>query len=148
MIINNNTMINTHKTLRAVCVAALAVTLALAVVYELDLLPTGVYSCRCDGSEYIMQYVMDMLTLCMVPLSLRLFRFETIGRRLTTPQALLQWGLVRLAMLCVPMIVDTFLYYAYLNVSFGYLAIIHLLCLMFVWPTKTRCQSELKSGGQ
>lgn len=141
-------MTKTHKTLRAVCVAALAVTFALAIFYELDLLPVGMYSCGCDGSEYIMQYVMDMLTLCMVPLSLRLFRFEAVGRRLTTPQSLLRWGLVRLSMLCVPMMVDTFLYYAYLNVSFGYLAIIHLLCLMFVWPTKTRCQSELKGGEQ
>ena len=29
-----------------------------------------------------------------------------------------------------------------MNVAFGYMGIIGLLCLVFVFPSKTRCESE------
>ena len=30
----------------------------------------------------------------------------------------------------------------FMNVAFGYMAIILLLCLAFVWPTRQRCHDE------
>ena len=56
--------------------------------------------------------------------------------------ALLKWGMLRLLILEVPMVSNTYLYYMYMNATFGYLAIILLLCLPFVFPTQSRCIAE------
>jgi len=46
-------------------------------------------------------------------------------------------------MLCVPMILNTFFYYAFGDsVSFFYLAVILALSLFFVFPNKKRCEHE------
>jgi hypothetical protein len=57
-------------------------------------------------------------------------------------EALLKWGVLRLSMLEVPLILNTICYYLFLNTSFGYMAIILLLCLPFVFPSRERCNSE------
>jgi hypothetical protein len=58
--------------------------------------------------------------------------------------ALLSWGVLRLGLLSVPMILNTLFYYLFMNVAFGYMAIILFLCLFFVVPTMDRCQSEVE----
>ena len=40
------------------------------------------------------------------------------------------------------MMYNTYLYYMYMNPTFGYLAIILLLTLPFVMPTESRCIAE------
>ena len=49
---------------------------------------------------------------------------------------------MRLLILEVPMVSNTYLYYMYMNTTFGYLAIILLLCLPFVFPSLNRCLAE------
>jgi hypothetical protein len=61
---------------------------------------------------------------------------------------MLKWGLLRLLILEVPMVVNTYLYYIYMNTTFGYMAIIGLLCLPFVFPTMSRCQAEVEDDKQ
>lgn len=56
--------------------------------------------------------------------------------------AMLKWGMLRLLILEAPMVSNTYLYYIYMNTTFGYLAIILLLCLPFVFPTLNRCIAE------
>ena len=53
-----------------------------------------------------------------------------------------KWGMLRLLILEAPMVIDTLLYYIYMNTTFGYLAIILLLCLPFVFPSLNRCLAE------
>ena len=50
-------------------------------------------------------------------------------------------------MLTVPMVVNTLLYYLFMNVAFGYLAIILALCIFFVFPSMSRCEAEVGMGG-
>ena len=50
--------------------------------------------------------------------------------------------MTRLLILEAPMVVNTLLYYIYMNATYGYLAIILLLCLPFVFPTENRCIAE------
>ena len=46
-------------------------------------------------------------------------------------------------MLCLPMVLNVFFYYAFGDVAgFYYLAIILALSLFFVFPTKKRCEHE------
>ena len=59
-------------------------------------------------------------------------------------QALLKWGLIRLILLELPMLCNTLFYYQFMNTTFGYMAIIQLLCLPFVVPTMGRCLAEVE----
>ena len=41
--------------------------------------------------------------------------------------------------------VNTFLYYAFeLESTYGYLAVVVLLCMPFIVPTKSRCEAEVQ----
>jgi hypothetical protein len=53
-----------------------------------------------------------------------------------------KWGMARIIIIGFPMVVDTLLYYIYMNTTFGYLGIMLLLCLPFIFPTLNRCLDE------
>ena len=48
-------------------------------------------------------------------------------------------------MLLLPLWADTLLYYLYMNTTFGYLGIILVLCLPFVYPSESRCEAETEA---
>ena len=121
---------------------------ALAVVlFETDLLPCGVLRGQQVDFEFVAAVAMEILTIAFIPLALKLFKLRAVAKRLRTPQALLCLGSLRLAMLTVPMVVNTLLYYLFMNVAFGYLAIILALCIFFVFPSMSRCEAEVGMGG-
>ena len=131
------------KQLTLVYILLVAIALAIVVLYELDVLESGALA-DSKQTEFVALTVMELTTLAMAFLGLRLFKFPMIHTQLVTEKepAMLKWGLLRLFILEVPMIVNTYLYYMYMNPTFGYLAIILLLCLPFVMPTESRCLSE------
>lgn len=134
----------TRRLLAAEMYASILVTLATVVLYETETLLPGDLSGD-KNTEFITVSVMELLTICLVPLALRLFKLKRINAELTSTQgrALAKWGSARMAMLCVPMIANTLLYYlSGLNVAFGYMAIICLVCLTFVYPGTARCLAE------
>lgn len=137
---------HTRNVLMLVLGIAVAVSLIAVVLYESDTLPVGVLSGRGGSDEFVVTMLMELLTLCVIPLALRLFRFKTVAARLTSADELLRWGMMRMLMLCLPMVVNTLLYYIYMNVAFGYMAIILLLSLCFVLPTMPRCEAEMNVG--
>ena len=92
---------------------------------------------------------MTILTIGMIPLSLKLFKLQRTKMELTSGEgrALSKWGSVRMMMLCIPMAANTLLYYLFdKNAAFGYMAIICLVCLVFIYPSTGRCLSE--TGGE
>ena len=94
---------------------------------------------------YVVQMVMILLTLCLVPLALRLFKFKQIHASLlaSPAAALLKWGIVRILVLGLLLVANTLLYYIYgFEPSFGYLAVMVLLTMPFVFPTMSRCKAE------
>lgn len=123
-----------------------ALSLVAVLLFETDMLPCGALKTSDASMEFVAATAMELLTLCAIPVALRLFRFGGVAAGLATPRGLLRWGMVRLLMLCLPMLANTLLYYMFMNVAFGYMAIILLLCLVFVLPTRSRCESELRSG--
>ena len=137
---------HTRNVLMLVLGIAVAVSLIAVVLYESDTLPVGVLSGRGGSDEFVLTMLMELLTLCVIPLALRLFRFKTIAARITSTAELLRWGMVRMLMLCLPMVANILLYYIYMNVAFGYMAIILLLSLCFVLPTMARCEAEMNAG--
>ena len=126
-----------------VFVGILLVTAIIVVVYETNILSPG-GNVLSKESEFINVAIMEVATLACVFLALRLFKFKQIHQALVTDKApaLLKFGIIRLILLELPMLSNTLLYYMYMNTTFGYLAIILLLCLPFVVPTMNRCIAE------
>ena len=137
-------MEKTRKLLMTFFVACVVVAIAMVVMFETETLPTGVLAEE-KQSEFLLVSLMELTTLGGVFLALRLFKFEAVHRDLITRKApaLLKWGMTRLALLLVPMLVNTLLYYIYMNTTFGYMAIIQFLCLPFVFPSQNRCEGEV-----
>lgn len=117
--------------------------LCIIILYENDLLLSGSWHDN-KIDEYYVAIVMELITICLIPLSLRLFKFRIVKQDLQTSegQMLWKWGSVRLLMLTLPMMVNCWLYYQFMNVAFGYMGIIGLLSLCFVYPSKARCSQE------
>ena len=131
------------KQLTLVYVLLVAVALVMVTLYEFGVLESGVLA-DSKQTEFVAMTVMELTTLVAAFLGLRLFKFPKIHAELVTRKepAMLKWGMLRLLVLEVPMVVNTYLYYMYMNPTFGYLAIILLLCLPFVFPTLNRCIAE------
>lgn len=124
--------------------SSVAAVVMIIVLFESDIVLPGIIE-KGSQTEFIMLIMMELITVSMIPLALRLFKFDFVKRSIAAkPIAGLQrWGVVRMAMLCDTMVVNTLLYYLTpLNVAFGYMAIICLICLVFVNPTLRRCIAE------
>ena len=107
-------MKRTYNVLNTIFIASLCISAAMVLLFETDILPDGVYHTATGAAEFVWATVMELLTICVIPVALRLFRFGSIARRLVSAEALLSWGSLRLLMLCVPMVLNTLLYYMYL----------------------------------
>lgn len=122
-----------------------AIVVLMVVVYETELLsPTSL------GDDvqlvFVLQVAMELVTIVMIPVALKLFALKGVRRKLAEGKgdALMRWGTARLNMLCLPMLVNTFLYYQTMSPAFGYMGIIVFLCLFFVYPSMGRCVDETR----
>ena len=131
------------KRLVVIYMSLAAIALAIIILYETNILEAGVMEEQ-KQSEFILTALMELISLGAAFLGLRLFKFKAVHQDLVSRQepAMWKWGLVRLLILEVPMVLDTLLYYIYMNTTFGYLAVMLLLCLPFVFPSVNRCLAE------
>lgn len=125
--------------------APLLIALCVIILFETDVLLPGL----CTGQatqEFVWLSVMELVTICMIPLSLRLFKWNYIQLRLQQPMRAIKtlqvWGSCRLAMLTIPLLLNVLLYYLFVKAAFAYMAIIVFLCLFFIIPTMERCLQE------
>ena len=141
-------MKNVKNTLTVLLWTVLALALTVVVLFETDVLMFGYYAGSGEQAEFLLTTMMELLTLAVIPLALKLFKFPRVHADLVSrkAEALRKWGLLRLLMLLVPLLVNTLLYYAYANVAFGYMAIIQVIVLPFVYPSMERCQSETEEA--
>ena len=133
-------MKKTQTTLMIVYVGIILMTLLLVVLCETDVLDSGQMAHN-KQAEFV---TTALITLASAFFGLRMFKFQVVRQQLLSQQApaLLKFGLVRLVMLEAPMLSNTLFYYMYMNPTFGYMAIILLLCLPFVYPSMSRCIAE------
>ena len=131
------------KILKQFFYGILAVAIIIVVVFETGILtPGGLGGDK--AAEFPVLTALELLTVCLIPFSLYLFRVKRVRQNLlaTPAQSLLTWGFVRLAMLAFLVIVNVACYYLYMNASFGYMAIIAAICMLFVYPSLGRCKEE------
>ncbi len=129
----------------SVFIAILVVAVVLVVIGETNLLPNGELAEE-KQTEFVVLTIMELLTICLIPLALRLFKFQRVKRELISPEGLRRWAMVRLMMIGDLMLVNILLYYLFMNPAFGYMGIILFLCMFFIVPTRSRCNNELESS--
>lgn len=124
-------------------------SLLLVVMYECEVFePTDLT----DDTQlvFVLQISMEFFSIVVIPVALKMFSIRAVHHRLVAGKGpvLLTWGTARLNLLCLPMLIDTFLYYQTMWPGFGYLAIILFLCLFFVYPSMSRCENETSETNQ
>ena len=131
------------KRLVVIYMSLAAIALAIILLYETDILEAGVMEEQ-KQLEFILTAMMELISLGAAFMGLRLFKFKTVHNDLVNRQepAMWKWGVIRLLILEVPMVINTLLYYIFMNTTFGYLAVMLLLCLPFVFPSVNRCLAE------
>ena len=109
--------------------------MVIAALYELDILPSGMMTGR-PQDEFLSTISMELITIVFIPVALRLFKTKDVEKRLEEGniKAFRKWGLVRILMITVPLVLNTLLYYSFMNTTFGYMALILLICLPFIYP--------------
>ena len=137
-------MKKTKNTLLVLLWTVLALSMLVVVLFETDVLEFGFYSSSSEQAEFLLTTMMELLTLVSIPVSLKLFKWKQIHTDLVRrkEKALLKWGILRLLLLLAPLFATTLLYYMYANVAFGYMAIILVIVLPFVYPSMERCIAE------
>ena len=132
-------MNKTINLLRTVLIANVGVAVVIAALYELDILPSGILAGR-PQDEFLSTISMELITIVFIPVALRLFKTKDVEKRLEEGniKAFRKWGLLRILMITVPLVLNTLLYYSFMNTTFGYMALILLICLPFIYPASRK----------
>lgn len=139
-------MKNTRNILMALFTGFLFVAVILYIGGEFLHWDMALWEDTTKEQRFICSTAMILLTVSILPLSLRLFKFKRVSEDLHARQApaLLRWGSVRIVCMGLLLVVNTFLYYGFgFNSDFGYLAVVVLLCMPFVVPTMGRCMADV-----
>lgn len=136
-------MKKTARYLQIVFFVMVAVAAIIAIAYETDLLLTGSLVGE-SQTEFLCTTTMELLTVAGIPFSLRMFKISYISKKLvsTKERALKSFGTIRILLLGLLLILNTLLYYLFMNTTFGYMAIIVLISMAFVFPTESKCEYE------
>lgn len=122
-------------------------TLLLAGLYECEILPQGLLSGNAQA-EYIMQVASILLTVCLIPLSLRIFSLS-LTRYVTglpLPKALKsyrRWSEVRIALLLTASLINLSAYYWTMDTTGLLCAGMVIIASLFCIPSKERLLNEL-----
>ena len=128
-------MKKTVNILRTLFIASVGIAVVVVALYEIDILPTGVLADR-PQDEFLCTIAMELVTIVFIPIALRLFKTKDVDRRLDEGdiKTFKTWSIVRILMITVPLLMNTLLYYIFMNTAFGYMTLILLICLPFIYP--------------
>ena len=135
------------KILRGMYLMLWILPILWCVLYETGILTDGIF-CGDARMEYMLQTVCILLTICLIPLSLRLFNLNLVKhiKELPLEEALKsyrRWSEIRLLLLCVPVLLNTSFYYLTLNTTGVFCASMVLIASFFCLPTESRIINEL-----
>lgn len=132
-----------QKKLQLIFWIPIVLSAIIIVSGELDIIPNGILA-NDKQVEFVIMSMMEILTIIAIPVALKLFKFKAIANKLAFDTLLHfeRWGIVRLCLLNVPMVINLVCYYLFVGAGFGYLAIILFLSLFFVYPSLSRCNNE------
>ena len=123
--------------------AFLLLALIVILLFETGVFASGELALQ-RNTDFVVECVMVLVTICVIPLALRLFKFRKIHDSLMEykEKSLKKWGLVRIFLLGIPMLINIIAYYKFDNMGYSYLALILFLSMLFVFPTLGKCYAE------
>ena len=139
-------MKETQRKLLIAFFAPVIMAVIIIVLYETECLMPG--NLPDPTVNFLAGTVMVLLTIGSIPFALYMFRIPKIHRQLTddaqkAPQRLLTFGMLRMMMLAVPMVVNIWFYYFFsFTTSYFYMAVILFLSMFFIYPSMDRCLAE------
>ena len=133
--------------LRAAFVACVVLGVVIISVFETRLGKQGGLAGD-KTAEFITYTVMILLTIVLIPFALKLHKTGLFKRAMasgeTEPYARYRlFANSRIALLGALWLLNGVFYEIFLRAGFGYLAIIGLVSMVFVWPTKARMRQEM-----
>ncbi|MDO5447204.1 MAG: hypothetical protein Q4F34_05455 [Prevotellaceae bacterium] len=151
---NNSKLSEVKKGLMKYFITMIVICLIIVVLFETGALNywKGEYASM-EKFEFIMLTAMEIITIASIPFALKFLKFKFIQKKYNMAEDRVQkykeLALLRMEVLILPMIINIFCYYLFKkpsseqpSFSFGYLAIIVLVCLCFISPTMSRCERE------
>lgn len=131
-----------QKKLQLIFWIPIVLSAIIIILGELDIIPNGILA-NDKQVEFVIMSMMEILTIIAIPVALKLFKFKAIANKLASDTLLHfeRWGIVRLCLLNVPMVINLVCYYLFVGAGW-YLAIILFLSLFFVYPSLSRCYNE------
>ncbi len=141
----DKTIQKAHKVLVWETLMFVLLSLLTVILFEADILIPGAWAAS-SGLMYNVMMLMELLTICLVPVALKMFSIKRLKNILCKGggDALVKWGAVRISLIGLPMLLNTVFYYLFMSVAFAYMAVIGLLCFSFVYPGKDRCIEETR----
>lgn len=131
-------------------IAFFVITAAFAALYELN--PSAQGFAVGNVEAFVLNTACILLTLALVPLSLKLFNVMLLRHKNLPFVARLRhyrlWSATRLITLGITTIFDLWVYYATLDNIGGFCALICLVAALFCCPTRERICSELEANEQ
>lgn len=109
----------------------------VCLLSETEVLPTA-YLPADPSTEYALQMLCVVLTLCCVPAALRLFTLGRVKRHMKphTPQ-FAGWSMARIAIMAVAVFASTIVYYGlHTTLSPAFCLLISLTALVFCYPSQ------------
>ena len=135
-------MKRTKKILQLLFWLPIAAALIVVAVFETNVILPGTLAGN-EVTEYYVTMALELLTVAGLPLSLRLFKFPAVIRNLQADKSRYTcFASLRLCVVSGHMLANSFLYYLFMQTTFGYLAIICLITMAFVFPSERPCQTE------
>lgn len=136
-------MDRTIKILKTFFWAPIAIAVIFVVLYETGILLPGWLQMD-DQGQYMLLTVVELMTLAAIPLSLYLFKMKSLKSQLMERpvESLQRYGILRLLILGCGVVVNTLLYYMTMTTSYGYMAIILVIAMTFIYPSRKRCEAE------
>ena len=97
--------------------------------------------------NFIFLTAMELITLCVIPFALRLFKFKWVKKLIKKQgtKGLLDLKASQILMLSSPMILNAIMYFLTRQVAHFYLAVILFLCMFFIYPSQERLNNELEA---
>ncbi|MDD7318195.1 MAG: hypothetical protein SOZ80_09110 [Prevotella sp.] len=120
---------------------SIGIALLLVLLFETDTLMPGVLADDVSV-QFVVVTLTELFTICVIPLAVRLLRFNKIRTKIKAG-GYCKWAMIRLLMLSLLLNANTILYYIYMNVAFGYMAIIMLISMAFIYPSESRMKREM-----
>ena len=136
-----------RNVLKRYFITMVAICLVIVVLFEAGLLNywKGEYA-GWEKVEFIVLTIMEVLTVASIPFALKFLKLKFIKSKYDSADDRIEkykeLALLRMEILILPMIINIFCYYLFTQVSFGYMAIIQLICLCFISPSLSRCVRE------